>query len=148
MNKMIKKKGITLFELLVSISIIGILTALAVVSYGSMQKKARDARRVQDMAAIQKAAEQFYMLNSSKYCSGTGMTWSAGQTWTINSQVVMQSTPQDPKGLSNPYNYRQCDPLTYCICATLESATGNSSDFNCTGWVAGTGAYYCVNNQQ
>ena len=39
-NRMTKiKNGFTLFELLVSISIIAILTALAIVSYSSAQKR-------------------------------------------------------------------------------------------------------------
>ena len=58
-----KRKGFTLFELLVSISIIAILTALATVSYSIAQKKARDARRTQDMDAIRKAQELYYSQN-------------------------------------------------------------------------------------
>jgi prepilin-type N-terminal cleavage/methylation domain-containing protein len=68
MNKkritLVNKQGFTLFELLVSISIVGILSALAIVSFSSAQKKARDSRRVQDMELVGKAAEQ-YMLNNS-----------------------------------------------------------------------------------
>ena len=51
------KKGFTLFELLISISIVGILTALAVVSYSGSQLRARNQRRVEDLNMIQKAAE-------------------------------------------------------------------------------------------
>ncbi len=46
--------GFTLFELLVSISIIAILTAMVSLSYSVAQKKARDARRRQDMESVQK----------------------------------------------------------------------------------------------
>ena len=46
------KKGFTLIELLVVISIIGILSTLAVVSFNSGRGKARDARRVSDIKQI------------------------------------------------------------------------------------------------
>lgn len=141
------KRGYTLFELLVSISIIAILVALATTSYSAAQKKARDAKRMEDMETIRKAAEQFYMLNNSTYCGTVSMNWQAGQTWTIGGQVIMQNTPQDPKSGST-YSYRSCDTTSYCVCATLENAVGNSSNSTCTGWVNGTGQYYCVSNQQ
>lgn len=43
------KKGFTLIELLVVISIIGILSAIALVSFQSVQKQARDAVRKSDL---------------------------------------------------------------------------------------------------
>lgn len=138
--------GFTLFELLVSISIIGILTALAVVSYGSMQKKARDARRIQDMELIRKAQEQWYLINNSTYKTNC----SSGTAWVDADSKTVFVFPYDPKNVS-PYTYNEgvssCTVSGYCICAKLESATGNSSG-SCT-WVSpGTGASYCVNNQQ
>ena len=57
-----------------SISIIGILTALASVAYSGAQKKARDARRVEDMKLIQTAAEQFYSQMNYVYPTSTNPT--------------------------------------------------------------------------
>jgi prepilin-type N-terminal cleavage/methylation domain-containing protein len=148
---MIKKKGFTLFELLVSISIIAILTAMATISYGSAQKKARDSKRVQDMLNIQKAEEQIFMLNNANYLGvapATGGCNAGGAAWTVNGTVILQSPPEDPKTSYATYNYSSCGPNSYCFCAHLEGNTGNSSINNCTGWVNGTGAFYCVINQQ
>lgn len=146
-----KKTGFTLFELLVSISIIGILTALAIVSYSSAQKKARDARRIQDLQAIAKAAEQYYMLSDSQY-PATGL-YSAGSAWTTGSgQTVLQAYPKDPKGTDYPaVNGWVTNATGYCVCTPLEAAKGgNSTDNACTfaGADPATASYFCVNNQQ
>ncbi|MDP2586963.1 MAG: type II secretion system protein [Candidatus Komeilibacteria bacterium] len=50
-------RGFTLIELLVVISIIGLLSTLAVVSLNNARAKARDARRLSDLKAIQTAIE-------------------------------------------------------------------------------------------
>ena len=57
--------GFTLFELLVSISIIAVLTAIAVVSYGGLNKKARDSRRIADLEKIRISLESFRQIGSS-----------------------------------------------------------------------------------
>ncbi|PJE66807.1 hypothetical protein COU93_02235 [Candidatus Shapirobacteria bacterium CG10_big_fil_rev_8_21_14_0_10_36_6] len=139
MNNNINKDkfGFTLFELLVSISIIAILTAIASMSFSGAQKKARDARRAQDMNSIQKAAEQYYSQNNYTYPSSTGVLVSSG---------LMQLWPSDPKGVGfTAYVYNIA--TTYCACAAVENtASGNSSANTCT--FASSGAYYCVKSQQ
>jgi prepilin-type N-terminal cleavage/methylation domain-containing protein len=54
------QKGFTLVELLVVISIIGLLSTLAVVSLGSARSRARDARRISDIRQIQTALELYF----------------------------------------------------------------------------------------
>lgn len=54
------KKGFTLVELLVVISIIGLLSTLAVVSLSSARQKARDAKRASDVKQIQTALELYF----------------------------------------------------------------------------------------
>jgi len=136
-----KQSGFTLFELLVSISIIGILTALASVAFSGAQKKARDTRRVQDIKAIQTAAEQYYSQNSYVYPTSSTTPWSGG------GQNVLDYFPKDPK-TGSIYNYIY-DNLTntYCVCALVENtAIANASDGFCT--FADSGSYFCAKNQQ
>lgn len=142
---MIKNKkstsGFTLFELLVSISIIAILTAIASTSFSGAQKKARDARRISDMNLLQKAAEQYYSFSNYSYPASTGK-WTA-----TNGQVVLEVFPNDPKGVG--YTAPTLNTTAaYCFCALLENNVGNASDNTCTTFVNGTGGYYCVKNQQ
>lgn len=149
MKKNKKNKGFTLFELLVSISIIGILTALATVSYSSAQKKARDARRIEDLKLVQTAAEQFYTQNNYVYPSTTltvGWTSSSGQAF-------LNAFPVDPKNdASAGYVYAYTPGslnTTYCACALVENpVNGNSSNAFCTFGTGITGSYFCVKNQQ
>jgi len=49
------KKGFTLIELLVVIAILGLLSSLAVVSFGNIRGKSRDTKRISDITALQKA---------------------------------------------------------------------------------------------
>jgi len=143
--KINNRRGFTLFELLVSISIIGILTALVSVSFSAAQKKARDARRLEDMNAIKIAAEQYYSLSGTySYPVNT----SAPASWTANGQIVLELFPTDPKGVGwTAYSYPGTVTGGYCACAAVENtAAGNSTTNNCV-W-ASSGAYFCVKNQQ
>jgi len=139
MNK--NKMGFTLFELLVSISIIAILTAIASMSFSGAQRKARDSRRVSDMNTVQKALEQYYSFSSYTYPLVPGK-WTA-----TNGQVVLEVFPIDPKGVGVSY-LTTMDVNGYCICGQLENNIGNSADAGCGAFVNGTGGYYCIKNQQ
>ncbi len=103
-----KKKGFTLIELLVVIAIIGLLATVSVVAFSNAQKKARDARRLADMAQIQKALELYKDENgvypprvADSCCDG----WDQGpcngdNTFITGLQIagIMGNTPVDPSG--------------------------------------------------
>ena len=60
LNTQKENKAFTLIELLVVIAIIGLLATVVMVSLNSARKKARDARRLQDMKEITTALELYY----------------------------------------------------------------------------------------
>ncbi len=122
-------------ELLIVIAIIGIMTAIATVSYSSAQKKTRDSRRVSDLKAIQNGFEQYNADNNGLYPA----------TCSLDATYLPSGLPADPK--TGADYTAACATSTYCFCATLEgSATsGNATDTSCT---FGSGQYYCVKNLQ
>jgi len=143
--KLNKKLAFTLFELLVSISIIGIMVALATVSYSAAQRKARDVRRIQDMKAVQVAAEQYYSLSGGNYPTN----FTEGDSWTIDGNKVLSSFPSDPKNDST-YNYSDnCNAIgtsSYCCCARMENPTTGNSNDNCA--FGTTTTHFCVKSRQ
>lgn len=126
------QKGFSLLEILVVISIIGILLAVAVSSYSNAQKKSRDARRRTDLKAIQQAAEQYYSVCGYKYPTGLG------------TQPIFCASPST---LIMPTEKIPFDPLNISPYPCLTSTTCNSTGFTIcnTTEVEPTN---CVTNQQ
>ena len=143
--------GFTLFELLISISIIGILIAVATTNFTSAQRKARDTKRIQDISAVQKAAEQYYSISNYNYPANSSPASWVGP----GGQTVLENFPVDPKGVG--YTQYQYTPFpasgvgvtSYFVCAAVESRdNGNAVLSGGTIAVGGTGPYFCIKSQQ
>jgi len=77
-----KSKGFTLVELMVTVTIIGILTTLGVVTYSRAQARARDGRRTADMVTIQNALEMYASENNGDYPAHSSWARSTdGDNW-------------------------------------------------------------------
>ncbi len=74
-----KNKGFTVVELLVSIAIIGLLSAVVFASFSQAQKKARIARRVSDLKQVQTALAYYYAVNKSY--PNTNWEWRSSCSW-------------------------------------------------------------------
>ena len=115
-------KAFTLIELLVVIAIIGILASVVVVNVGSARAKARDAKRISDMKAIQTALEMYYNDNgeyptTADWKSGTTVcnaTYGDGNSYTGGTGYIpnlapkyISVLPESPKlSYNNCYLYR------------------------------------------
>lgn len=136
-------RGFTLLELLVVIGIIGVMMALATVAYATTQRSGRDARRKQDLVAMQNALEQYY--------SVTGFSYPVGNC-NLAATYMKSSWPLDPDSTTaTPIPYSgdaNCTTTSYCICAQMEGSGGNSGAANCGGFALSPKNYYCVGNLQ
>lgn len=118
-NKFNKKiKGFTLFELLVSISIIAVLTAVAMVSYSGLNKKTRDSRRAADLEKIRIALEASRQIGSTYPPTIADLV----------SDGYLDKIPVDPKTkVAYPYA-PGVTPYTYTFCVLMEDVGSTSSD--------------------
>jgi len=110
--------GFTLVELLVVITILGIIVAIGLVSFRSAQERGRDAQRKSDLKQIASALELYYSDYGKYPDAGAGTilgcpspdsgvcTWGAAdKSFTDNKTLYMKVVPKDPtKGHS--YLYR------------------------------------------
>lgn len=138
-----KKNAFTLLEILVVISIIGILIALGTAAFSTTQKKSRDARRKADIKAMQNGLEQFH----AKY----GDYPESAIEGVYEETIFPAGLPEDPKNTGeNTYTFNLSED-SFCVCALLESSSGNASALpagSVTICSYGTGDYYCLSNLQ
>ena len=149
MDIKINKKGFTLVELLVVISIIGVLAPLVVTNLNEARARARDSRKKTDMAQLRTALQLYYntyqkfpsytSLNSIKGCGPLGTLdcpqggcpgFAAGGTTGCDT-VYMNALP-DGLG-TNGISYRSDNADKYCIKTVLD----NLSDSDITTSHAG-----------
>ncbi len=141
-----KNRGFSLLELLVVISIIGILVSISAVAFNVAQRSGRDARRREDVKAMQSAFEQYMAENGTYEACDTMAEYDSG-----SGALMPGGLPTDPRNTgSYVYNTSDgCDATSYCICAYLESGTGNANaPTAATCDYAAGGDYYCLTNLQ
>ena len=127
-------KGFTLIELLVVISLIGLLAALALVSYTGTQKQARDVQRKSDLRQYQNASEIAAGKTNGIYVSRTNGN-GVGASTTLCTDLSLSSCPTDPrqeKDASFVYLYQSdgtgngnIDATRYVLWGKLENTTDN-----------------------
>lgn len=131
------RKGFTLLELLVVISIIAILITIGLTSFTTSQKKGRDAKRKSDIKDVQNALEQYYSICGYRYPTPTG-TFFISVNCSSPAISIMPTAPIDPRVVT-PYfcgptpGASNCTSTSYTVCAMLEGETPNT---------------FCVSNQQ
>lgn len=115
------KRGFTLIEILVVISILGIMAGLLLASYGNAQAKSRDSKRKTDLDTIKKALELAKQDTTGQYYYPDLLS-SLAPTYT-------KTVPLDPKTNAN-YTYTPAPTscTTACTDYTLISCLENAND--------------------
>ncbi|MEK9169279.1 MAG: prepilin-type N-terminal cleavage/methylation domain-containing protein [Patescibacteria group bacterium] len=124
-----KSSGFTLIEILVVVTIIGLLTLTAVVTYGAFLKQSMDAKRKGDLGQVA-AALEMYRSNSDTY--PVGSVWATTLNILKTPVVYIQSLPTDPK--SSSYSYYYTGSISdYTLGAYLESGGTTCFASQCGG---------------
>lgn len=128
----LRSNGFTLIEILIVMSLIGILAALSVVNFRSASMKGRDAQRKSDLRNIQTALRLYYN-DFGRYPAGTSTMTACGtvaaptncvygQTWTKAGTTYMSMLPDDPlKNIDYVYTYNSDDDYTLRACLENKS---------------------------
>lgn len=102
-------KGFTLIEVLIVISIIGVLTGISTVSYTKSQGKTRDTQRKNDLQTIKSALNLYYQQNSqyppacATHAPDQGCYSTDPQPWIPSMPSVINTLPKDPAQAFNLY---------------------------------------------
>ena len=142
--------GFSLIELLVVISIIGILMALSLFGISSSREASRDAVRKGDLELIRGGLEIYkadcndYPASITKDQPLVGDGTPASTCLAANTYI--SSVPKDPLDDARLYRYARLTPTTYVICAALEKGTGPPVGCGVNACGVGISCNYSVTN--
>jgi prepilin-type N-terminal cleavage/methylation domain-containing protein len=109
--------GFTFVELLVVITIIGVIIASAIVAYTSITIRSRDVRRRSDLEAIRQSLEMCRSLTGA-YPASIETNVSCSPT----GPILMSVIPSDPKpSVTCVYEYNWITATTYTLTACQEA---------------------------
>ena len=126
--------GFTLIELIITITLIGILSTIIAVSMVNPPKMARDAKRKSDLELIRSGLE-IYSSDCGSYPATAlfplpSSTSLSGTTGTCSGNKYITTVPVDPKSGQN-YSYVLTTATTYALCAALEMPSSMSPPSGC-----------------
>jgi prepilin-type N-terminal cleavage/methylation domain-containing protein len=104
-------KGFTLIEVLIVVSIVGLLAATVLVGLGGFRERGRDARRISDLKSLQNGLELYY----TKY---NGYPVALNNLLTAG--IGINKIPSDPVSGSYLYGVTS-DKQSYIVAANLDA---------------------------
>lgn len=128
----LRRQGFTFIEMLVVVTIIGILSAVGVANFKVANQKARDGRRQGDLQQI-RAALELYRTDQNAYPLTVAFP-AMGGSLTAGGTTYISDRPGDPMNPTYTYYYSS-NGVTYTVCAYLElgGTAGSCGANSCTG---------------
>ncbi len=140
-----KQQGFTLIEILIVISIIGVLSALTLVGMSGFRASGRDAKRMSDLRQVQNGLELYY----AKFGSyPTSVTWTDLVSQLASAGV--KNLPTDPTNSGDyVYKYTVCPAgadYNYVLSDKLETSTSQIKEYGtvCTIDCTKTSSTFCI----
>jgi len=131
-----KETGFTLIELLVTITIISILTIIAVSQFNTAKIKARDTQRKADLDSVSKAVNMYYA-DYGEFPDQSAFNW--GGEFKDVDYYYMKVVPKENKSDFDQYCYLpNADRSSYVIFGNMEGVGMTTGDYTITGGVCGT----------
>lgn len=137
------QRAFTLIEILVVVTIIGLLITTAAVTYTQFIRQSRDSKRKADLENIRGALELYKSENNTYPTNLNSLTSSTLR--------LMNTVPKDPKDPSYSYRY-QAEPAgcvlncsDYILGALLEGGGSSCTTPPTAQCVTGTACNYCLN---
>lgn len=136
MNK--NSKAFTLVELLIVMSIIGVLASIGIGSFMTAQMRGRDTQRKSDLKQVSHALELYYS-DHGKYPDSSLVVW--GSEFTDGKTVYFKILPEDPVS-AQTYTYTLVagSNQKYQLFAHLE----NTQDKDCIDNICTTNPNFAV----
>ena len=128
-----RNKGFTLIELMIVVVIIGILAAIAIPNFISMQSRAKEASVKSNCHTVQLAAEDFAVQNDGVYAANIGVDAVNGQTITdmLPGGVLLENP--FTKGVSEPIDGAAAGPGVTGYVPVVDAA-GSNVGYTITGF--------------
>ncbi len=139
MYKASREKGFTLVEMMIVLSIIGLLSVVVITSTTLSRAKTRDTVRMNDMRAIGIGLALYYDVNKI-YPASMSTLSAVGQGY-------LPTIPKDPVTKVDYEYLAAVDGKSYCLGVKLESSIPNDSA-TCTSQSSGSTANYKAQNQR
>jgi general secretion pathway protein G len=136
---MLRKKGFTIVELLIVITVIAILVGIALPRFRGMQDEGNIAKAKGELRTQQTAVESYFIHNSNTYPSALSNLTSA------TPNIIGAALPTDPFNGSNNYGYATdgASPVKYYVIYSVGAGTAATASVTTAGVVTET-ASSCI----